>query len=123
MHPKEQVNQLLKYRDELRKLARESNMIRGDQDKIKMLIASAKNSNSQNMIVSSGGVQQSCDEDVRRQKIMNQFRTIEKIKQMETGTRQIMPNQMMMTSVKSQNVLETKTDLNKISTIGHRHPS
>lgn len=50
MHPKEQVNQLLKYRDELRKLARESNMIRGDQDKIKMLIASAKNSNSQNMI-------------------------------------------------------------------------
>ena len=97
-------------------------MIRGDQDKIKMLIASAKNSNSQNMIVSSGGVQQSSDEDVRRQKIMNQFRTIEKIKQMETGTRQIMPNQMM-TSVKSQNVLETKTDLNKISTIGHRHPS
>lgn len=87
MHPKEQVNQLLKYRDELRKLARESNMIRGDQDKIKMLIASAKNSNSQNMIVSSGGVQQSSDEDVRRQKIMNQFRTIEKIKQMETGTR------------------------------------
>ena len=31
MNPKEKVNQLLKYRDELRKLARESNMISSDQ--------------------------------------------------------------------------------------------
>ena len=37
MHPKEKVNQLLKYRDELRKLARDSNRIASSKAQMQIL--------------------------------------------------------------------------------------
>lgn len=37
MHPKEKVNELIKYRDELRRIARESNLIDAEQHELDSL--------------------------------------------------------------------------------------
>lgn len=54
MHPREKVNQLLKYRDELRKLARDSNRISADKTHMKT-IGISQNGNGQDMLAIGQG--------------------------------------------------------------------
>ena len=123
IHPGEKVRDKLKEREELRKLARESNLISGSVNEVQGLMATRQQWMMDKMLqniekglgTKKGMLGPEKAEDQARDKLMNQYMILERLKQLETGNSKIItkdePNSQTQKLLQK---LESNIDLRKV---------